>query len=144
MRAKFCVDNNLEGIFYWDMVNDIKPTTATNNYSLAKYCNYGLASNVDTLVTEVDVRHITTAIKNVGSSASQQVEIRYDASQQAVIVAVPEAEEIRNIDVFSATGVKVRSARSSVVSMTSLPAGIYAVSVRLGNGQRASKTFVKK
>lgn len=144
LRAKFCVDNNLEGIFYWDMVNDIKPTTATNNYSLAKYCNYGLACNVDTIATEVDVRHITTAIRNMNSDISEQVEIRYDASQQAVIVAVPEAEEIRNIDVFSATGVKVRSARSSVVSMTSLPAGIYTVSVRLGNGQRASKTFVKK
>ena len=144
LRAKFCVDNNLEGIFYWDMVNDIKPTTATNNYSLAKYCNYGLASNVDTIVTEVDVRHITTAIKNVNSDISEQVEIRYDASQQAVIVAVLEGLAVQGLDVYTATGVRVRSEQGGLVSMKSFPAGTYLVRGRLSNGTQVSKTFFKK
>lgn len=56
MRAKYCVDNNMQGIFYWDMGNDVKPT---HQHSLAKACNYGLNSNVDSLVTEVKVNHPT-------------------------------------------------------------------------------------
>ena len=56
LRAKYCVDNQMQGIFYWDMGNDVKPT---HKYSLAKACNYALSSNVDSLVTEVTVNHPT-------------------------------------------------------------------------------------
>lgn len=55
-RAKYCVDNQMQGIFYWDMGNDVKPA---HQYSLARWCNYGLSSNVDSLVTEVRVNHPT-------------------------------------------------------------------------------------
>ena len=56
MRAKYCVDNLMQGIFYWDMGNDVKPD---HKYSLAKACSYGLNSNVDSLVTNVVVNHPT-------------------------------------------------------------------------------------
>ncbi len=56
MRAKYCVDNLMQGIFYWDMGNDVKPN---HKYSLAKACSYGLNSNVDSLVTNVVVNHPT-------------------------------------------------------------------------------------
>ena len=46
----------MQGIFYWDMGNDVKPA---HQYSLARWCNYGLSSNVDSLVTEVRVNHPT-------------------------------------------------------------------------------------
>jgi len=54
LRAKYVVDNNMQGIFYWDMGNDV-PTA--HRYSLPKACNYALSANVDTLITEVEVRH---------------------------------------------------------------------------------------
>ena len=143
LRAKFCVDNNLEGIFYWDMVNDIKPTTAANNYSLAKYCNYGLACNVDTLVTEVDVRHQTTAIHQVNSE-NEQLRVRFNASEQTFSVAGQGNNEVVGIEVYTATGVRVRSAQAAQVSANSLPTGVYLVRVRQRNGQITSQTILKK
>ena len=144
LRAKFCVEKNLQGIFYWDIVNDIHPTTAATNYSLAKYCNYALASNVDTLVTEVDVRHVVTAIKRVNSDASQDIQIRYNASQQSFSAAHVSENEVAGIDVFTATGVKTCEAKAASVSAKSLPAGVYLVRVRLKNGQQKSQTIIKK
>ncbi|MBR6495108.1 MAG: T9SS type A sorting domain-containing protein [Prevotella sp.] len=144
LRAKFCVENNLEGIFYWDMVNDFHPTTAANNYSLAKYCNYGLACNVDTLVTEVDVRHITTAIKRVNSDASQELQIRYNASELTFSAANISDNEVAGIEIFTATGVKICEAKAAAVSAKSLPAGVYLVRARQRNGQITSQTIIKK
>lgn len=63
MRTKYCVDNLMQGIFYWDMGNDVKPD---HQYSLAKACNYALNSNVDTLVTSVEVNH-PTAIRFINN-----------------------------------------------------------------------------
>ena len=143
-RAQFCAENNLQGIFYWDMGNDIKPSTASKNYSYAKYCNYGLASNVDTLVTEVEVKHVVTAIKQVNSDVAQELQILYNASDQTFSVNVEAKNEVAAIEIFTATGVRVRSEKAAQVSANSLPAGAYLVSVKLKNGQRVSRTIVKK
>ena len=144
LRAKFCVENNLEGIFYWDIVNDIRPTADPKNYSLAKYCNYGLACNVDTFVTEVDVRHVVTAIKRVNSDASQELQIRYNASEQAFSAANISENEVALMEIFTATGVKISESKSATASAKSLPAGAYLVRVRLKNGQQKSQTIIKK
>lgn len=144
LRAKFCVENNLEGIFYWDVVNDIRPTADAKNYSLAKYCNYGLASNVDTLVTEVDVRHIVTAIEQVRSDASQELQIRYNSAEKSFSAAQISENEVAGMEIFTATGVKVGEAKSASVSAKSLPAGVYLVRVRLKNGQQKSLSVIKR
>ena len=144
-RAKFCVDKNLQGIFYWDMVNDIKPTTDPKNYSLAKYCNYALACNVDTLVTEVDVRHQPTGIRQVTSEQSQpQVQINFDQTQQTVTATAPQGESIVSVELFSNTGVRVRAEKQNSVSTAQLPVGVYLVKVRLHNGYEVSRSFAKK
>ena len=56
-RAKYVVDNNYQGLFFWDMGND---NPINHKYVLAKYSNYGLNSNVDTLITEVELPVIVT------------------------------------------------------------------------------------
>lgn len=68
LRAKYCVDNLMQGIFYWDMGNDVKPS---HKYSLAKACNYALSSNVDSLVTEVAVNH-PTGIRDIQQGRKPQ------------------------------------------------------------------------
>lgn len=141
MRAKFCVDNNLQGIFYWDMGNDYKPN---QKWSYAKYCNYGLSSNVDTLVTEVDIKHITTAIEHVNSDASQEVQIRYNASEQTFSAANISDNEVALMELFTSTGVKIRESKAATVSANSLPAGVYLARVRLKNGQQVSRSIIKK
>ena len=143
-RAQFCTENNLQGIFLWDMGNDIKPSTAAKNYSYAKYCNYGLASNVDTLVTEVEVKHITAAIEQVNSDAAQELQIRYNASEQTFSVNVEAKNEVVAIEVFTATGMKIRESKTTAVSAKSLPAGAYLVKVKLKNGRQKSQTIIKK
>ena len=141
MRAKFCVDNNLQGIFYWDMGNDYKPN---QKWSYAKYCNYGLSSNVDTLVTEVEIKHITTSIEHVNSDASQEVEIRYNASAQTFSAANISDNEVALMELFTSTGVKIRESKAATVSANSLPAGVYLARVRLKNGQQVSRSIIKK
>ena len=78
LRAKYCVDNQMQGIFYWDMGNDVKPT---HKYSLAKACNYALSSNVDSLVTEVTVNH-PTGIREIQQGRKPQAALNtvYDLS----------------------------------------------------------------
>lgn len=78
LRAKYCVDNQMQGIFYWDMGNDVKPT---HKYSLAKACNYALSSNVDSLVTEVTVNH-PTGIRDIQQGRKPQAALNtvYDLS----------------------------------------------------------------
>lgn len=141
LRAKFCTDNNLQGIFYWDMGNDFKPN---QKWSYAKYCNYGLASNVDTLVTEVEIKHIVTSIEHVNSDASQEIQIRYNASEQTISAANVAENEVASIEIFTATGVKIREAKVASVSAKSLPTGVYLARVRLKNGQQKSQTIIKK
>ena len=141
MRAKFCVDNNLQGIFYWDMGNDYKPN---QKWSYAKYCNYGLSSNVDTLVTEVDIKHITTSIEHVNSDASQEVQIRYNASEQTFSAANISDDKVASMELFTSTGVKIRESKAATVSANSLPAGVYLARVRLKNGQQVSRSIIKK
>ena len=141
MRAKFCVDNNLQGIFYWDMGNDYKPN---QKWSYAKYCNYGLSSNVDTLVTEVEIKHITTSIEHVNSDASQEVQIRYNASEQTFSAANISDNEVALMEIFTSTGVKIRESKAATVSANSLPAGVYLARVRLKNGQQVSRSIIKK
>lgn len=49
-RAQYVVDNNLGGIFYWDLGNDL---AATHTASLARAASYVINSNVEKLITSV-------------------------------------------------------------------------------------------
>lgn len=55
-RARYVNENDLRGIFYWDMGNDVP---VEHKYNLAKWCSYGLNSNVEPHVTSVEVSHST-------------------------------------------------------------------------------------
>ena len=75
-RAKFCRDNQLQGIFCWDLCNDLSPS---HKYSLSRWCNYALSANVDPKVTEVTPNHPTgihspTVNGPLGSDASPSEE----------------------------------------------------------------------
>ena len=49
-RSKYVVDNNMRGIFYWDLGNDI---TFDHELCLQRASTYYVAANVELLVTEV-------------------------------------------------------------------------------------------
>lgn len=72
-RARYTVDNGFGGIFYWDMGNDVP---VEHKYNMAKWCSYGLNSNVEPHVTEVEIIR-TSGIENVsGDDNSGAIEVR--------------------------------------------------------------------
>ena len=60
-RAKYTRENNLQGIFYWDMGNDNWEGTGLSpvmpEYNQAKYCSYAINANNDKIVTDLKVKH---------------------------------------------------------------------------------------
>lgn len=64
-RAKHTREQNIQGIFYWDMGNDYWLGTAANpempDYNQAKYCSYGINANNDKIVKDLSVRHYDVA-----------------------------------------------------------------------------------
>lgn len=83
-RAKFVRDNQLMGLFYWDICNDITPS---NKLSLNRNANFALNANVDPRADEVIVNH-PTAIREVvvnkdGSRANSE-ESAYDLSGRRI------------------------------------------------------------
>ncbi|MCH5234544.1 MAG: hypothetical protein J1E16_04560 [Muribaculaceae bacterium] len=64
-RAKYTRENNLQGIFYWDMGNDYWLGTAAKpempEYNQAKYCSYAINANNDTIVKDLKVNHYYVA-----------------------------------------------------------------------------------
>lgn len=83
-RAKFVRDNQLKGLFYWDICNDLSPS---HKYSLSRNANYALNANVDPRVDEVEVNH-PTAIKNVtydnGPQSAANEQPAYDLSGRRI------------------------------------------------------------
>ena len=63
-RAKFVRDNQIKGIFYWDLCNDLSPA---HKYCLARNANYALNANVDPKVESVTPNYptgINTIVKD--------------------------------------------------------------------------------
>ena len=138
-RAKFCVDNALMGIFYWDLGNDI-PTS--HPYSLPKACSYALNSNVDTLVTEVRVQH-PDAVRRP-SAGADRLTVRLDASGHRLQVAVPSGLSVRQLQLYSPSGQCLARGRGSSLSLRPLPSGVYLLRAQLSDGTTASHSLIKK
>lgn len=116
-RSKYVVDNGLQGIFYWDMGNDID---VSNAYCIARNSSYALNANVDSLVTSVSINH-PTAIENV---SAQGVSIVYDA--QTGTVTASDAN-VSAISVYNTAGQLLGSARARNLNAGRLPKGAYIV-----------------
>lgn len=99
MRARYVTDNHLGGIFYWDMGNDTRPE---HPYNLAKWCSYGLNANVDTLVTEVAVKHYDPLSISAIRDDAGTVAITYDPDTDSIVVE--SAESATKISVYTVTG----------------------------------------
>lgn len=152
-RARYTVANNLQGIFYWDMGNDNWEVDADGRpvmpkYNLAKYCSYGLNANVDTLITKVEIRHISdlapVAIDDLGSRARLRVSATADGS--ALNVALSSGEAIDELRLYSPSGAlaKMVARPAATVDVASLPAGAYILTARTARGQALSEKFMKK
>jgi hypothetical protein len=147
-RARYTMDNNLQGIFYWDMGNDV---AVDHKYNLAKWCSYGLCANVDRDITSVNVNHsnssgLGTGISALGSADNTKVIVWPAQVQSTMNVSLTSGDEIANVTVTSLSGATVLytdSANGSIDAST-LASGIYLLSAKTHAGAVFTTKFIKK
>ena len=148
-RSKFVRDNDLKGIFYWDMGNDV----ATNHkYSLVKASSFAINSNVDTLVTHVDVYPDgPTGMKLLKRDEQVRRNATIDiypnpALDGNVTLAVPEGEEAYRVSVYDAQGVckLQRETAETALNVDGFDAGVYFVTVLTRQGHTYTGRLVRR
>lgn len=142
-RAKYCVDNDLQGIFYWDMGNDVP---VTHEYNLAKWCGYALCANVDPVVTKVSINR-PTALQNIKSEPSGGLKCYLNPGNDMLNIQCTYG--IANLAIYSADGACVvckpaKQLSSTVLQVSHLASGIYVLKATCCNGSVLSAKFLKQ
>ena len=137
-RAKFCVENNVQGIFYWDMGNDV---ATAHPYSLPKACAYALNSNVDSLVTEVVINH-PTGIRQLTKIDEAKVSIHLNTNAQILTAECPSGFNITNIQLYATSGKCMAASRHQTVSTKGLPRGVYMARISMADGTVVCRKFI--
>lgn len=119
-KAKFAAENSLQGIFYWDMGNDVDASEA---YSLAKYCSYALNSNVDTLVTEVQILH-PTSIQDIVKE-DKGCKLKYNPTDSQL--TIQSDCEIKKLNIYSMNGTLMTYTDGPCINVNRLPKGLYVI-----------------
>lgn len=132
MRARHTVDNDFGGIFYWDMGNDVP---FDHKYNLAKWCAYGLNSNVEPRVTEVPIIR-TTGIEDVACNEGNEVSIKAEGDY----VWAPGASRIT---VYSLSGFAVADINGEKADISALSPGIYIAKAVGANGSHSTLKLTK-
>lgn len=147
-RAKFVRDNRLKGIFYWDMGNDVK---TSHQYSLVKAASFAINSNVDTLVTHVDVYPEGSGIQLIKSDKDTKENKTINiypnpAKDGTVTLAIPDGEVAYRVSVYDTQGIcRMRYETSaSTLDVDLLGSGIYVVTVLTKQGNTYTGRLVKK
>lgn len=139
MRAKYVTDNRLGGIFYWDMGNDCRPE---HPYNLAKWCSYGLNANVDSLVTNVEVRHLEQS--GIRDIKVPDAAIAYSSADDAITVSGADGATPETIFIFAPDGILVKKEKISTcrISEVNLTPGVYIVKVIFGDGSAIDRKLM--
>ena len=139
-RCEFIHDNDLGGIMYWDMGNDVN---TSHEYSLVKAAAYSLNSNIDTLVTEVDF--ITTGVNDI-KEFDNTIHIYPNPVENSITIMLPYPEEIDSVKIFNLKGSEVLSIANSLnqVDVSELSNGVYLLKVLSNKGDNYISKFVKK
>lgn len=145
-RTKFTRENGLKGIFYWDMGNDVP---MDHKYNLTVASSYALNSNVDTVVTHVDVypSGVKLVERDAKADNNTSINIYPNPSHNGIVtMAVPAGETAYRVSVYDAQGVcKIqRETSETTLSVDELGAGIYFVSVLTRQGNTYTGRLIKK
>lgn len=138
-RCNLVNEKNLGGIMYWDMGNDVK---TSHKYSLVKASSFGINSNVDSLVTKVNVT--ATAITRV-KKENGDLSIYPNPAKENLFFRLPGEVEPHRIQVFNNSGLCVinQEQKGNELCISSLPNGSYILRVLTSKGDTYKKTFIK-
>jgi hypothetical protein len=144
-RAKYCVDNGLQGIFYWDMGNDVP---VEHQYNIAKYANYGLAANIDRIATNVTINHATSGVNDIVADAASADKLIITPNPVVDVVYLStNGASIDKVSIFSLSGALVKQANiagSNSVDLSSLSRGNYIIKASTADGKTLVNKLVKK
>lgn len=138
-RAKYIMDNNLGGIFYWDMGNDTQPE---HPHNLARHCSYGLNSNVEPVVTKVDFNHIAGVEEVLGDVVGK--DLKLELTPGGVLIATVGNAQVRNLEMVNMSGMRVANADAAQINVNGIPTGVYVVTATTTDGRRFSGKFIRK
>lgn len=132
-RARYTVENGFGGIFYWDMGNDVP---VNHKYNMAKWCSFGLNSNVEKVIDNVAVNHRQSGVNNV---IANEEGIRIVRRGNGVYTQ----GSVRCIKVCDIAGCVVSQATDSKLDISTLSNGVYIVEATGSNGTRSTLKIVK-
>lgn len=137
-RCEFIHDQDLGGIMYWDMGNDVK---TSHPYSLAKAASFSLNSNVDTLITNVDTQ--PTAVGDLKTD-QKQIRIYPNPVNTVLNIQMPAGERLLSGSIIDTNGhLIVRIAKdANKVNMQNIVAGMYFVQVESETKARYTSKFI--
>lgn len=141
-RNQFVRDNQLRGIMYWDMGNDVK---TSHPYSLVKGAGFILNSNVDTLVTKVSTDPVGN-IPIVCSGNSGKLEVYPTWAHETVSFVLAEGEVPESVKIFDVAGSCVVCKKTGETSLYvgNLSEGNYFVRLVTASGKALTGRFIKK
>lgn len=141
-RSEFIHDYDLAGIMYWDLGNDV-PTS--HQYSLPKMSNFAIASNVDTIITQVNMD--PNAVTNIRYQKPEVIHIFPNPANDHIRLRISEEENADTIQIYNTTGqlIDIRSNidLSQNVNINNLPKGFYCIRLHTQSGKIYSGGFVK-
>ncbi len=138
-RSEFIHTHDLAGIFYWDMGNDV-PTS--HPYSLPKWSNFAVASNVDTIITHVDV-HPTSLQLPAGEA--HRANVYPSPADSHIQYYVPSGSPVKSISVYNAAGQLVDSIihPPTSVEVGQHASGLYTLQIQTTEGSIYTGKFIK-
>lgn len=134
-RARYTVEQDFGGIFYWDMGNDLP---ASHEYNAARWCSYGLNSNVEPSVTRVDLNHNSS----VAEVAADRQALKVEANCSGSYLTVSANAQVQSVTVTDLGGRRIATANGTQLTLDALSPGAYVATVTTDLGT-ASVKFVK-
>ncbi len=148
-RAKYTRENGFMGIFYWDMGNDTWDTAADGSHvmskwNLARWSSYAINSNVDRLVTEVEIKRAGAGVEGPVAESSD-LTLSVAISGPTAYFCVP-GRELGSVNIYTLSGSLAysESLTDGTANLGSLAPGLYTVAATGADGRTYAAKFCKK
>lgn len=154
-RAKYTREQGFQGIFYWDMGNDYWLGDPANpvmpEFNSAKYCSYGLNSNVDPIMTGAKAIHYRAdgdypdGVEDIVIENGETVTVYPSPATDNATITLANGEAVDEINVFSLGGSTVLTqSENNTINVSGLQPGLYLITVKGESGSMHKTKFTVK
>lgn len=140
-KQDFVIDKDVRGTMYFDMGNDLK---VTDSKSLIHAQNEVISSNVDTLITEVDMSHvISTGINDLNTGSDNLAKITMAHGSNEITVDLNDSQQDALVEIYTLEGIKENSGnvKKSATFSVSGQRQVYLVRVAQNGKVQTEKVF---